>query len=327
VTARGAARRAAAPGERPPLRGDLVVLDGAVVHVLSKGEGRPVVLLHGNGTLGEEILSAFPRVPGVRWIAPDRPGFGYSDALADGQEDPVSQALWLERLLPALGLSAPTIVAHSLAAGSAIALAAARPARVGRLVLLAPFCRPTPERIMPGLRLASAPGIGGAVRRLLIPLAVRYLRRRIIEGFMAPNRPPPWLQAFPVTHAANPRSIRTMAAELKTFNAGMEQIEGDIRLTQPVTVVHGLADRTAEPERHLPWLRARARDMTCLLLRGCGHAVHHAAPNLVLRAVLEGRVDDPRDFAVPHRPSPRQESSAHAPQAAAHDQHTGYVVA
>ncbi|OZA06256.1 MAG: alpha/beta hydrolase, partial [Rhodobacterales bacterium 17-64-5] len=73
--------------------------------MLTKGQGRPVVLLHGNGSLGEEILSALPPVEGVLWIAPDRPGYGRSDPLPEGCFDPLSQAVWLDLLLSELGIA------------------------------------------------------------------------------------------------------------------------------------------------------------------------------------------------------------------------------
>jgi pimeloyl-ACP methyl ester carboxylesterase len=325
MTLRRRTSRQAPRGERTPKLGSFVVVGGRRCHVLAKGRGRPIVLLHGNGGLGEEILSAFPRLEGVRWIAPDRPGYGRSDPLPEGYDDPVSQAVWLDGLLARLAPAPVTLVAHSLAAGLALALAAARPDRVSRLVLLAPFCRPTPERWMPALRLASAPLIGGFLRRVVVPPLVRRMRTRLIKRFMAPNRPPPWLRGFPVTQAASPQGIKTMAAELKAFNAAIRHIGRDLQLTRSVTVVHGLSDETADPRWHLPWLRDRTTDLHCLLLRGCGHAVHHAAPNLVLQAILHDRVWFSATFGHQTPTEFSRELARYARQT--RDQHSGFALA
>lgn len=314
------------PGERRPLTGRFLPVGDRTAHVLDRGVGRPIVLLHGNGSMGEEILSAFPAVPGVRWIAPDRPGYGQSDPLPKDRLDPPSQAEWLDALLEEMGLASVTLVAHSLAAAAAVALAATCPKRVERLILLAPFCRPTPEGLKPGLRLASAPLIGPVVRRFLVPPVVRALRRRIVAAFMAPNRAPPWLCDFPVTRAAHPGAVATMASELKVFNAGMERIAPALCLRQSVMVVQGLSDRTADPKWHLPWLRQKSISLQCALLRGCGHAVHHAAPRIVLQAVLQTRIEDPRDFSPPCAAAPAEEMEHHAGQASGEDQHTGYLI-
>lgn len=267
---------------------------GRTFHVLQKGEGDPFVLLHGNASLGEEILSAFPRTPGVRWIAPDRPGYGCSDALPNGHQDPLSQAAWLEAFLTRMEIPRVTVVAHSLSAGPALAFAAARPDRVKRLVLLAPFCRPTPQRLMLGMRLVTAPVIGPPLRQLVVQPFARRMGQRLVQSFMAPNSIPPWLRGFPVSHAARPLAVATAGAELKCFNRGMQEIAPTLAKETPVTVVHGLSDRTAAPGWHLPWLATRAPQLQVTLVMGCGHAVHHAAPTIVLRAVLSGAVEDAR---------------------------------
>ncbi len=314
------------------MTGRFVSTLGRTSHVVSRGQGQPVLLLHGNGSLGEEILSAFPEVKGIAWIAPDRPGFGQSDPLPEGAQDPLSQAVWLEGLMAALGVDKATVVAHSLATAAALALATARPARVSRLVLLSPFCRPTPERAMLGLRLCGMPVVGRVLRRLVVPTVVRTVRKRIIRGFMAPNLPPPWLSDFPVTHAANARAVKATVKELESFNAAMTAAEDQLSPPQPVTVVHGLNDKTAEPEWHLPWLRQRAPQMKCILLRGCGHAIHHASPGLVLRVILSDDIDDPRrDGSGRNAPGLRRTDTRAMKRpgilpVGRWDQHTGYTV-
>lgn len=253
---------------------------------MSAGEGAQVILLHGNGSLGEEILSAFPVVPGVRWIAPDRPGYGYSQALPAGHEDPLTQAAWLRVFLESLGIRRATIVAHSISAGLAVAFASAYPDRVARLVLLAPFCRPTPHRAMPLLRLAVAPVVGTAIRYAVIPMAVKTFREEILQTVFASGQVPPWLVDFPLSHAARPRAILTTAAELRQFNEGMATADRLIDLRGPVDILFGKKDRTAAPEWHLPWLRARLRRLRVIGVAEAGHLVHHAAPEHALRTVL-----------------------------------------
>ncbi len=138
----------------------MVEVWGRPVHFHSVGRGAPVLLLHGSGSLGQEILAAFPPLQGLRWVAPDRPGYGFSAALP-GCEDPLTQARWTRAFLDALGLDRAHVVAHSLACGAALCLAGRSPDRVARLVLIAPFCRPTPHRWIAG----SAPRRRPAGRR------------------------------------------------------------------------------------------------------------------------------------------------------------------
>ena len=67
--------------EHPPT-GRFVNVDGVRLHYIEKGEGPPVVLLHGNVVTAEDfqtsgVLDLLATQHHV--IAFDRPGFGYSD--------------------------------------------------------------------------------------------------------------------------------------------------------------------------------------------------------------------------------------------------------
>ena len=67
--------------EHPPA-GQFVTVDGVRLHYIERGEGPPVVLLHGNVVTAEDfdtsgVLDLIAKRHRV--IAFDRPGFGYSD--------------------------------------------------------------------------------------------------------------------------------------------------------------------------------------------------------------------------------------------------------
>jgi pimeloyl-ACP methyl ester carboxylesterase len=268
-------------------------VEGRAVRLHRKGQGRPVLLLHGNGSFGAEILSAFPAVAGIEWIAPDRPGYGQSDPFAAGQEGPRRYAGWAAALIAALGYGRLPVVAHSLSAGAALWLAALHGGRVSALVLLAPFCRPTPHRLMPGLRLAVAPVVGGLVRRRLLPVVAPRLDRRVRQAMVAPAPLSPALARLSLAPAFRSRSILTLAAELQRFNSGMAGLSARRPLTLPVTALFGGSDRTADPDWHGPWLAARVPGLRSLRLAGAGHAIHHAAPAPVLAADLAALEERP----------------------------------
>src|SRR6201986_548983 len=74
-------RQAQRAERRYPARGRFLEVSGVRLHYLERGEGPPVVLLHGNGATAEEFEAAglIDRLSvnhGV--LAFDRPGFGYS---------------------------------------------------------------------------------------------------------------------------------------------------------------------------------------------------------------------------------------------------------
>lgn len=102
--------------------------------LLDSGAGSPVLLLHGWGATKELMAPVAQRLPGHRVIVPDLPGFGDTapPPAAWGVDE---YAAWVLALLDRLGVARTHIVGHSHGGRVAIALAAARPERVDRLVL------------------------------------------------------------------------------------------------------------------------------------------------------------------------------------------------
>jgi pimeloyl-ACP methyl ester carboxylesterase len=73
---------------------------GGRVHLLEKGAGPPIVLLHGTGNLAGFFLPLLNELKGVRVLVPDRPGVGLSDPIdLPRHRFRESATAWLDRLL------------------------------------------------------------------------------------------------------------------------------------------------------------------------------------------------------------------------------------
>lgn len=130
---------------------------GNRVHLLEKGAGPPVVLLHGTGNSAGFLLPLLNELEGVRAIAPDLPGVGLSDPIDLPQNRYRQTAVtWLDRLLDALELDSAALLGHSGGAMWALWHALAHPDRVKRLVLIGPPVLPKTRCPLP-LRLAATP--------------------------------------------------------------------------------------------------------------------------------------------------------------------------
>src|SRR3954453_18122350 len=100
--------------EHPPA-GRFVEVDGVRLHYIEKGEGPPVVLLHGNVVTAEDF-----RTSGVlellarrhRVIAFDRPGFGYSDRPHGSAWSARAQADLLRDALDVLDIKRSIVLGH-----------------------------------------------------------------------------------------------------------------------------------------------------------------------------------------------------------------------
>lgn len=101
------------------------------------GQGPPLVFLHGAGGLTPRDPFLARLAERFEVIAPVHPGFG-AIADLDDLEDVHDLALYHDDLLGALGLEQANVVGHSFGGMVAAELAAHVPARVARLVLIAP---------------------------------------------------------------------------------------------------------------------------------------------------------------------------------------------
>lgn len=116
----------------------MIRVGGADIHVVEKGQGLPVLFLHGNPDSGYMWSGVIDRMgEGIRCIVPDLPGFGRSgvpdgfDASLDGL------ARFVGEFVASAGLAEPlNIVGHDFGGTFALAWAIRNPARVRRIVLL-----------------------------------------------------------------------------------------------------------------------------------------------------------------------------------------------
>jgi pimeloyl-ACP methyl ester carboxylesterase len=188
---------------------------GGRAHLLEKGEGPPVVLLHGTGNAAGFLLPLLDELHGVRVIAPDLPGVGLSDPIdlpADRYRD--TAVAWLDGLLDTLELDATTLVGHSGGGVWALWYALAHPDRVRRLVLIGPPALPRTSCPLP-MRLVATPGVGALLSRLAPPTPTSVLRLARVMGEQATLARRPDLIDLLVALGRDPVTDRAATAEIR----------------------------------------------------------------------------------------------------------------
>lgn len=145
--------------------GRLLDVGAHPVHVVERGDGPPILLVHGfaGSTYDWEEHVLEPLGRHARAIAVDLWGMGFS-----GRDDDMAYGidLWADQLratMDALGLERATIAGHSLGGAVAATFAASHPERVERLVLVAPVVPMDEGERQLFFRLLTIPGAGEAI--------------------------------------------------------------------------------------------------------------------------------------------------------------------
>jgi hypothetical protein len=89
TTAAWTAKKARRAEREHAPQGSFIEVDGVRIHYLDRGQGTPVLLLHGNAVSAEDFVTSglIDRLAErYRVIAFDRPGFGHMSVLAIGCE-------------------------------------------------------------------------------------------------------------------------------------------------------------------------------------------------------------------------------------------------
>ena len=272
--------------------GDYLTVDGVKLHYLSKGEGQPIVLLHGNGSMIQDwlISGLFDTLAKTnRVIAFDRPGFGYSDRPRSSVWTPYAQADVLAKAFDRLGIEQPVVVGHSFGTMVTMALALNHPGSVARIVLIGGYYYPT-ARVDAVLASGPAvPVVGDLMRYTVSPLVGKAMEPAANRALFAPaDVPADWKEQYPVDMALRPSQIRAVAAEsalMVPAAANMSKRYGE--LSMPMTIIAGAGDHIVDPDKQSARLHDELPHSELIMVPDAGHMVHHTAAKVVGDAVMK----------------------------------------
>ena len=170
-----------------------IYVDDRRVEVLTLGEGKPLLFLHGWGLSPRAYLPALRSLAnhGHRITAPSLPGFGRSDARRNRDHSLHGVADHMIEALDALALPyALPVVAHSFGAGISLRIAALRPDLISRLTLISPVGGaahgPAPwPHLLTGMLDDARSRVAVAVLRHLLAAALRNPAAIVASGLAA----------------------------------------------------------------------------------------------------------------------------------------------
>jgi pimeloyl-ACP methyl ester carboxylesterase len=274
-----------------PPTGRFVTIDGVRLRYRERGDGPPLVLLHGNATLAEDfdIAGVYGEASArYRVVAFDRPGFGYSERPHDRNWTPQAQADLIHAAMRVIGITEPAVVVgHSWGAQVALAMGLRHADDVRALVLLSGYYFPSVRLDVPFMSAPAIPVIGSLMRHTVSPLLGRLTWPLFLRRLFAPSDTSPAFKAqFPVWMSLRPSQLRASAAESALMIPGaLSLLRQHSRLRVPAVVMAGDSDRLLSTRWHSERLHERLPTSELRLQPGAGHMVHHVAPAQVLAAI------------------------------------------
>ncbi|MDI3562523.1 alpha/beta fold hydrolase [Bradyrhizobium sp. Arg816] len=284
-------RQLARKAERAnPHRGKFIDVDGVRLHYVERGSGRPLLLLHGNGTMIEDLQSSGlidRAAEKYRVIAFDRPGFGHSSRPRGGVWGPNEQADLFRKALERLGIQRAIVLGHSWAALIAVALATRHPALVEGLVLASGYYFPTSRLDLAAPSVPAIPVLGDVISNTISPVLARLMWPTLLRKVFGPQPVPGKFAGFPVEMAVRPSQLHASAEE----SAMMVPMAGAASKTyreikMPMVIIAGEDDRLIDVEQsarlHRMISHSRLRRIA-----GAGHMIQQTNTSELMAAVDE----------------------------------------
>jgi pimeloyl-ACP methyl ester carboxylesterase len=274
--------------DNPPT-GQFVDVQGVRLHYVEHGNGEPLVLLHGNGSMIQDFESSgliAMASTKYRVIAFDRPGFGHSSRPRGRMWTPQAQADLVHEALQRMGINRAIVLGHSWGASVATALAVKHPQAVSGLVLASGYYFPTVRADVVMLSGPAVPIVGDILSHTLAPLISRAAWPLLMRKIFGPAPVPEKFKGFPKAMAVRPSQIRASAVETAFMipNAIVERQEYQA-LKMPVAIIAGQEDRLIPIDEQSARLHAEIAQSSLHRIAGAGHMVHQTAPAAVMSAI------------------------------------------
>lgn len=276
----------------PPADTFVTLPSGPRMHAIVRGDGSPVVLVHGLPGEASEWRQVIDLLADKRRrvIAVDRLGYGHSDPRPGDEFTFEANARDLREVLEALALSDVTVVGWSYGGGTTITAARQQaavdaPPRIARIVLV--------SSVGPAGGTDSVPRPSAATRVLRmvlpwvrsIPPLARLGQRRYSTNVLFSDQEPPawWLDSF-TANQAQAKSQRALDGESARLLS--EPVPDTKDLLLPILVIQGDADRLVPPEVGRT-LAAKAPGATLIEVPGGSHMLPITHPELLAERIAQ----------------------------------------
>src|SRR5437764_8146938 len=263
-------------------------VNGVRIHYQEAGDEKapPIILIHGfisSNLIWSHVLEPLAQ-KGFRAIAPDLPGYGYSEKPREAEYTINEQARSVIGLMDRLGIRKAAIAGASYGGAIAATMALDYPERVEKLILVGAVTNDEPKNKFL-LRVSCLPILGDIATPLF--LGSRWiLRKRMEDMYRRMGRPINEKMVASRHHLLETSNAhRAMIKTARRWSANRIQREASL-IRQPTMLVWG------DHDDHIPVQDAfRLRDSLpnskLIVFRNCGHLPPAECPEKFVGAVAD----------------------------------------
>jgi len=274
------------PHDEYPFADRWLERDGVALHFVDEGQGPPVLLLHGNPTWSFLYRHVIKELVGsCRCVAPDYPGFGFSEHPPGYGYSPQEHAASVGALLDHLALPPVVLVVQDWGGPIGLSLAVDRPDRVAGLVICNTWCQPAD---LSGAVFSFL--MGGPLGKLL-QLRLNLFARKVVPSgiYQHERKTPVVLRAYtdPFPTPASRMGTYVFPRAIRTEGAWLRSIAGRLHLLRdkPVELVWAMKDFAFGKETIIAWWQAQFPDAPVARLEDASHYLQEDRPDAVAGGV------------------------------------------
>ena len=280
--------------DNPP-QGRFINIDGVRLHYVERGNGRPLVLFHGNGSMIQDFESSGlidRAAANYRVIVFDRPGFGHSLRPRNVVWTPEAQADLFKKALDRLSVQRAIVLGHSWGASVALALATRHPSFVEALVLASGYYFPSARADVAASLVPAIPGLGDIISYTISPILSRLMWPVMLRKLFGPRSVPEKFAGFPKEMAVRPSQIRASAAEAALMiPAAFASSKTYGELEVPTIIIAGEDDRLIDINRQSVRLHDEVKQSKLHRIAGAGHMIQQSATPDLMAAIDEAAAE------------------------------------
>lgn len=263
-------------------------VDGANLHFVIKGSGRPVAMIHGNpGSCQDWSRLYTPISWRYQALAFDRPGHGHSDRPSrNGAVTVEVQARMLCAALDQMRVERPILLGHSWGGALALAYALMYPRDISGLVLLAPAAYESDDGVSFLSKLPAWPVVGDVMNFLFTPLLGAWLVRTDLAKAFSPDSVPKKYLRHSLAEWTRPKKVKWYSIDDALLLDSFPELSANYStITVPTAIVTGDSDLIVPAKENAYRLHQALPQSELIVLPKTGHQIIFTRPDAVVEAI------------------------------------------